>query len=88
MDLLRSSKQASARRAKPGTQLFRHWCSAGAALKERGLNGPYLLVGHSLGGLYVEAFAREHPHEVSGMVLIDGTSPIEPLGVFVSKTAA
>jgi pimeloyl-ACP methyl ester carboxylesterase len=56
-----------------------------AALKKRGLNGPYLLVGHSLGGLYVEAFARTYPEEVSGMVLIDGTSPLEPPGVFVSK---
>ena len=56
-----------------------------AALKKHGLNGPYLLVGHSLGGLYVEAFARAHPDEVSGMVLIDGTSPLEPPGVFVSK---
>lgn len=44
-------------------------------LKKRQLRPPYLLVGHSLGGLYLQLFAREHPKEVSGMVLVDSTSP-------------
>ncbi len=36
-----------------------------------GIEGPYVLVGHSMGGLYVRAYAAQYPHEVSGMVLVD-----------------
>jgi pimeloyl-ACP methyl ester carboxylesterase len=53
-------------------------------LCDRGLPGPYLLVGHWIGGLYVQAFARNHPDAVAGMVLVDASSPLEPPGVFVS----
>jgi pimeloyl-ACP methyl ester carboxylesterase len=35
--------------------------------------GPYLLAGHSFGGLYVMSFARQYPQEVAGMVLVDST---------------
>lgn len=35
---------------------------------------PYILVGHSLGGLYMQLFAREYPKEVSGVVLVDSAS--------------
>jgi len=41
------------------------------ALEARGLSGPYLLIGHSLGAHHVRAFAAAHPDEVAGMVLID-----------------
>jgi pimeloyl-ACP methyl ester carboxylesterase len=34
---------------------------------------PYVLVGHSLGGLIVQHFARQNPQRVAGMVLIDAT---------------
>ncbi len=39
-----------------------------------GVKGPYVLVGHSLGGLNVRLFASEHPSEVAGMVLVDATT--------------
>jgi len=45
---------------------------------------PYILVGHSLGGFYMQAFARNRPHEVAALVLIDSASPFEPPGVFGS----
>ncbi len=32
---------------------------------------PYVLVGHSLGGLHAQLFARMHPHEVAGVVLLE-----------------
>ena len=45
-------------------------------LLERGdIPGPYLLAGHSFGGLYVLTFAALYPDDVSGLVLIDTTAP-------------
>ncbi|WP_153395602.1 alpha/beta fold hydrolase [Ornithinicoccus halotolerans] len=41
------------------------------ALGQLDLPGPYVLVGHSLGGHYVRAFAAQHTDEVAGMVLVD-----------------
>lgn len=41
------------------------------ALQEVDAPRPYVLVGHSLGGLYVREFARLHPGEVAGLVLVD-----------------
>jgi pimeloyl-ACP methyl ester carboxylesterase len=40
-------------------------------LRNAGVEGPYLLVGHSLGGLNMQVFAAEYPDEVAGMVLLD-----------------
>lgn len=40
-----------------------------------GLPGPYLLLGHSFGGLHANLFARLHPEEVSGVVLLEATAP-------------
>jgi pimeloyl-ACP methyl ester carboxylesterase len=45
---------------------------------------PCVLVGHSLGGFYMQAFARTYPHETAAVVLIDSASPLEPPGVFGS----
>jgi pimeloyl-ACP methyl ester carboxylesterase len=42
-------------------------------LGQRNVNPPYVLVGHSLGGLYMQYFARNYPAEVAGLVLIDST---------------
>lgn len=39
------------------------------------VRSPYVLVGHSLGGQYMELFARLHPEEVSGVVLVDSRHP-------------
>jgi pimeloyl-ACP methyl ester carboxylesterase len=44
-------------------------------LQHEGLAPPYILVGHSLGGLYMQLFAKRHPDEVSGIVLVDALYP-------------
>ena len=45
-------------------------------LLQRGhVPGPYVLAGHSFGGLYVLAFAARYPDEVAGLVLVDSTAP-------------
>jgi pimeloyl-ACP methyl ester carboxylesterase len=36
-------------------------------------DGPYVLVGHSMGGLYAQLFAYQHPEDVAGLVLVDPT---------------
>jgi pimeloyl-ACP methyl ester carboxylesterase len=43
------------------------------ALGAAGLPPPYVLVGASLGGLYIRVFAGTYPEDVSGMVLVDPT---------------
>jgi pimeloyl-ACP methyl ester carboxylesterase len=44
--------------------------------------GPYVLAGHSFGGLYVRTYAARYPDEVAGLVLIDSTAantrPVPP----------
>ncbi len=44
-----------------------------AELKRRGILPPYVLVGHSLGGLYMQYFARHYPEEIEGLLLVDST---------------
>jgi pimeloyl-ACP methyl ester carboxylesterase len=48
-----------------------------ALLRSEGLPPPYVLVGHSLGGLYMQLFARRYPDEVAGLVLVDSTHPTQ-----------
>jgi pimeloyl-ACP methyl ester carboxylesterase len=42
-------------------------------LQNAGIGGPYVLVGHSNGGLYARMFASMHPADVAGVVLIEAT---------------
>jgi len=44
-------------------------------LTNAGLAGPYVLVGHSAGGLYVRMYAAQYAEEVVGMLLVDPGHP-------------
>jgi pimeloyl-ACP methyl ester carboxylesterase len=44
-------------------------------LDKSDIAGPYVLVGHSVGGLYVRAYAARYPGDVAGMVLVDSSHP-------------
>jgi len=44
-------------------------------LKDAGIPGPYVMVGHSLGGLGVRVFVHDYASEIAGVVLIDSMSP-------------
>ena len=38
-------------------------------------DGPFILVAHSMGGLYVRLFANRNPGKIAGLVLVDATTP-------------
>jgi pimeloyl-ACP methyl ester carboxylesterase len=44
-----------------------------AVLTAAGVPGPYVLVGHSIGGLFVRHYAHAYPDEVAGLVLVDSS---------------
>jgi pimeloyl-ACP methyl ester carboxylesterase len=44
-------------------------------LERANVPGPYVLAGHSFGGLYILTFAANYPDQVAGMVLLDSTAP-------------
>ncbi|WP_207429435.1 alpha/beta fold hydrolase [Pedobacter sp. SYSU D00535] len=46
-------------------------------LETLAIEPPYILVAHSLGGLFANLFARIHPTEVAGIVFVDSTHPEE-----------
>lgn len=42
-------------------------------LANAGIPGPYVLAGHSLGGLVVRLYAHSYPQDVTGLVLVDSS---------------
>ena len=44
-------------------------------LQNANVPGPYVMVGHSLGGLIVRVFAHDYTSEVAGVVLVDSMNP-------------
>src|SRR5215203_2997488 len=44
-------------------------------LKVAGTEGPYVMVGHSYGGLYARMYAARYPKQVAGVVLVDSSHP-------------
>ena len=57
-----------------------------ALLAAAGVPGPYVLAGHSNGGLFSLLYASRHPEQVAGMVLIDGVHPAyHPRSIEVAK---
>ncbi len=44
-----------------------------ALLENGGESPPFLMVGHSFGGIYVRTFTAEYPQDVVGMVLVDSS---------------
>ncbi|WP_074409927.1 MULTISPECIES: alpha/beta hydrolase [Aquimarina] len=46
-------------------------------LKTEEIEGPYILVAHSLGGLIAQSFVKQFKNEVAGVVFVDATHPDE-----------
>jgi pimeloyl-ACP methyl ester carboxylesterase len=43
-------------------------------LNKAGIEGPYVLVGHSFGGMYMQTYTARYPDEVAGMALVDSST--------------
>ena len=52
-----------------------------ALLSAANVPAPYILVGHSFGGMLVRADAAQYPEQVAGLVLVDPLSPSEWLSI-------
>jgi pimeloyl-ACP methyl ester carboxylesterase len=59
-----------------------------ALLDRAGENGPYVLVGHSIGGDHAMVYAARHPEQVAGMVLLDATDPSRATGAEAASAEA
>lgn len=44
-----------------------------ALLQKGGISPPYILAGHSMGGLLVRMYAKSYPDEVAGLVLVESS---------------
>ena len=44
-------------------------------LQKANIAGPYVMVGHSFGGLYTRVFAHQYPEDVVGVVLLESSHP-------------
>ena len=44
-------------------------------LRQANVSGPIVLMGHSIAGMYVRAYATHYPADVVGIVFVDGSSP-------------
>lgn len=56
-------------------------------LHRAGVQPPYVLVGHSIAGLYEPLFADRYPSEVAGMVLVDPTFPYQDRALYAAAPA-
>ena len=48
-----------------------------ALLEKSGVSKPYILVGHSLGGIILRSFISKYPKEIKGVILIESACPNE-----------
>jgi pimeloyl-ACP methyl ester carboxylesterase len=56
-----------------------------ALLGNAGVEGPYVLVGHSFGGTNMQVYASQYPDEVAGMVLVDSALEDEEAVTFTKS---
>jgi pimeloyl-ACP methyl ester carboxylesterase len=55
--------------------LFRNVEQLRTGLRRLDIEPPYILVGHSLGGVFNLAYAKQYPDEVAGLVFLDSSHP-------------
>ncbi len=48
-----------------------------ALLQQAGVDGPIVLMGHSMRGMYIRAYATLYPQDVTGLIFVEGATPLE-----------
>jgi len=48
-----------------------------ALLAAAKINGPIVLMGHSIAGIYIRDYATRYPADVSGLIFVDGSTPLQ-----------
>jgi len=48
-----------------------------ALLQQADVSSPMVLMGHSLAGLYIRAYATRYPEDVAGLIFVDASSPLQ-----------
>lgn len=79
-----SERAASQRNHKRGDVLVK---TLHASLFQAGPAPPFILVGHSIGGLIANLFARTYPNEVGGVVFLDATAPEDVAAMAVHESS-
>jgi pimeloyl-ACP methyl ester carboxylesterase len=41
------------------------------------VNGPIVLMGHSIAGIYIRDYATRYPDKVAGLIFVDGSTPLQ-----------
>ena len=41
------------------------------------ISGPIVLMGHSISGIYIRAYATRYPANVAGLIFVDGSTPLQ-----------
>jgi len=46
-------------------------------LTQANITGPIVLMGHSIAGVYIRAYASRYPQQLSGLIFVDGSTPLQ-----------